>query len=124
MDYFKNVYVLRWRFDFRHKMPVCGMWLNPGSKEDLKTKAYSQDLSHAFKATIEGRDRQTGVTKDMAFCDIENFMRFEWISVNPIPFGHNMIVRPNPVGLAIVTKDGRRGECFIDGTTRLKRLSR
>lgn len=122
-NFFEPIYVLRWRFDFRHKMPVCGMWLNPGSKEDLKTKAYSQDLKGAFKATVEARHKISGEVKDMAFCDIDNFMRFEWISVNPIPLGAtNIIVRPNPVGLAIVTNDGRRGECFIDGTTKLKRV--
>ena len=118
--YFRFTHVLRWRFDYRYKQPKWGMWQNPGDRNDLSAKAFAQDITGAHKASIEGRNRKTQKVECLAFCDIENFLRFEWVSINPIPFGQNCLVKPNVVGLAIVTKDGRKGTAYIDGTTRLR----
>ena len=122
----KNVFVpidflLRWRFEFADGSAKYGMWNNPGTREDLTTKAYAVNLDKAVRAQIEGTTYDRRIIKIFAECPIDNFLRFEWVSVNPVDITKKFqISRANPVGLKLVKKDGSKAIVYCNGKDKAK----
>ena len=114
-------FLLRWRFEYADGSARFGMWNNPGTKDDLTSKAYSQDLTGAVKAQIEATSYDRKIRKILAECPIADFMRFEWVSVNPVDLNKRFqISRANPVGLRIVKKDGSKALIYCNGKDKVK----
>lgn len=114
-------FLLRWRFEYADGSARYGMWNNPGPREDATSKAYSQDLTGALRAQIEAATFDRRLNKILAECPINEFERFEWVSINPVditkPF---QISRANCVGLRLVKRDGSKMLRYCNGKDKAK----
>ena len=114
-------FLLRWRFEYADGSAKYGIWNNPGTREDLTSKAYAQDLTGAVKAQIEATSYDRKIRRILAECSIGDFERFEWVSINPVDLNKKFqISRANPVGLRIVKKDGSRALIYCNGKDKVK----
>ena len=97
------------------------MWNNAGPREDLTSKAYAQDLNGATRAQIEATTYDRRIHKILVDCPINEFQRFEWISVNPVDLTKSFQVsRANCVGLRIVKRDGTKTLRYCNGKDKVK----
>ena len=114
-------FLLRWRFEYADGSAKYGIWNNPGTRDDLTSKAYAQDLTNAIKAQIEATSYDRKIRRILAECPISEFLRFEWVSINPVDLNKKFqISRANPVGLRIVKKDGSRALIYCNGKDKVK----
>ena len=109
-------FLLRWRFEYQDGSARYGMWNNPGPRGDLTSKAYAQDLKGATQAKIEGTSYDRRIIKTFAECQIKDFQRFEWVSINPVDLTKSFQVsRANPVGLSLVKRDDTKATIYCNG---------
>jgi len=92
-------YALRWRFDYLDQRSVFGMWNSP------HISAWDKNSDRVVRASIEGKDPETGVTKVMAECDGHVFRNFQWHGVSLVNPNMRGSVTPatTNVGLKILT---------------------
>lgn len=96
---------LRWRFDFAARPEKYGKWSAPGNTPEVK--AHLQMKEGLTRASIEGRDVETGAIGVIAECDGHDFVNFQWMACAMAPGAAVGVVRPLHmlVGLKIVTRE-------------------
>ena len=94
-------YKLRWRFDYKDKDPVFGMWNSP------VIEAWNKNSDKVVRASIEAKSDVTAITQTVAECDGHDFRNFQWIAlarVNP-NFRGSVSPVPEHVGLKLLTTE-------------------
>ena len=100
-------FLLRWRYDYKDKASIYGMWSNPGNIE--ANGAWKHNHEGVISASIEGKDIDSRKIVRLAECPGYDFVNFEWIAMAKIgnPFNIRGAITPPTrlMGLAIVTRD-------------------
>lgn len=101
LDNTGKTYLLRWRFDYKDKASVIGMW------NSSHIKAWDKNCDSVIRASIESKDRETSIIRTMAECDGHVFRNFQWHAVAGVPLGFSGSITPRTVhvGLKILTTD-------------------
>jgi len=98
-------YTLRWRFDFRDRASVYGMWGNPG--KHAGNQAWAQNKEGLVRASVEAKDLATSTIMTLAQCDGHDYRNFQWVAiarVNP-GFKGETTPRPQLIGMKLLTTD-------------------
>lgn len=99
LEFTGKQYLLRWRYDFRGKAPIFGMWNNPG------ITAWDRNGEGLATASIEAKDIVTKEIKRVVEVQGHVFRNFQWLVVARVNLAAHGSQTPFPehVGLKIIT---------------------
>lgn len=92
-------YHLRWRFDFKSKSPVFGMW------DSSHISAWDKNRDDLLYASIEAKEIETGKVTRLVECEGHDFRNFQWLAISKVNPNLRGAVTPQAtnVGLKILT---------------------
>lgn len=115
-------YRLRWRFDFAHKPPKWGGWMNTGRGDE--SKAYLVNKDGLVKASIEAEDIRDWKIYELASVSGQDYVNFQWealaIAPNLMNMPHETKLKSQIVGLRLVRRDWET-IVYVNGETRLEK---
>lgn len=105
MQHSQKRYTLRWRYDFRDRPAVYGMWGNPGNGPG--NQAWAQNKEGLSRAAVEAKDLDTKEIITLAECDGHDFRNFQWMAIAKVPMNFKGQITPTSqlVGMKLLTTD-------------------
>lgn len=97
----KQQYLLRWRFDYKSKTSVFGMW------NSSHITAWDKNRDDITYASIEGKEIGTGKVVRLVECAGHDFRNFQWLCVSRVNPNFRGTINPAAinVGLKILTTE-------------------
>jgi len=111
-------YKLRWRFDYKDKNAVFGMWNSP------HIEAWNKNSDKVVRASIEVQSQKTFITQTIVECDGHDFRNFQWIAIARVNPNFKGSVSPEPehVGLKLLTTEDEVA-VLVDGQCAKRKLT-
>ena len=92
-------YHLRWRFDYKSKSSVFGMW------DSSHIPAWDKNSDDLLHAAIEAKEIDSGKITRLVECDGHDFRNFQWLAISKVNPNMRGSVTPLAIniGLKILT---------------------